>query len=272
MLRSLKSLESYHVTATDGDVGMVVNFLFDDHHWTIRYLVVDTGGFWKGPHRVLISPIAFRNVDWSSRRFHLALDREKVAHSPTVDVDRPVSEQFEQEYHRYYGWSPYWGIGPSWGFGTYPGALAGSTWKKEQEFTVDPKADSHLRSARTVTGYAVDGGDDVLGHIADFIVDDETWAVRYLVVDTQTWWSGKKVLVSPQWAREISWKDEAIRTDIPRQVLKNSPEWNAHQPVNREYEVRLYDYYGRPTYWLDTAKPGTRAPDAQFSNERHSHP
>jgi hypothetical protein len=68
MLRSLKDLERYTVSATDGDVGSVVDFLLDDERWIVRYLVVETGGFLDG-HRVLISPISFRSADWSTRSF-----------------------------------------------------------------------------------------------------------------------------------------------------------------------------------------------------------
>ena len=110
-----------------------------------------------------------------------------------------------------------------------------------------------LRGMREVTGYKVEGGDGELGHIADLIVDDETWAVRYLVVDTRKWWSGKKVSIAPQWARDISFSKEAIQTDIPREVLKKSPEWNPEQPVNREYETRLLRLL-RPSGLLDQIK------------------
>ncbi len=108
MLRSLKTLERYMVSATDGEVGRVVNFLLDDERWTIRYLVVQTGGFFDD-RRVLISPISFRKVDAATRLFHLGLAVEQIRKSPGIDVDKPVSRQHERDYSRYYGYPYYWG-------------------------------------------------------------------------------------------------------------------------------------------------------------------
>lgn len=98
MLRSLKDIESYKVSATDGEIGRVADFLFDDRHWTTRYLVTDTGGFGAGSHQVLISPISFRKVDWTTRLFHLGLSQAKIQGSPSVDLAKPVSRQYEQDY------------------------------------------------------------------------------------------------------------------------------------------------------------------------------
>jgi hypothetical protein len=259
MLRVLTSLVNYQIAASDGDIGKVCDFYFDDEHWTIRYLVADTGGFWQGPHCVLISPIAFGRVDWATRQFHLTLERDKVKNSPPVDLNRPVSLQYEQDYHRYYGWAHYWGYSGAWGLETYPGALAELVEPSEPETPPKVPGEPHLRSARTVKGYRFNGGHELLGHVTDFIVDDETWTIRYLVVDTHRWWSGKKILVAPKWAQKISWAEETVYTDIPRELLKNSPEWDAGRPVNREYEGQLYDYYGRPAYWHGTEPSGDKA-------------
>ena len=249
MLRSVKSFEGYKVRATDDDVGSVRDFYFDDEHWAIRYLVVDTGAFFSG-RRVLVSPISFRHADWSTRQFHLALTREKVKNSPSIDLDKPVSRQHEREYFRYYGWPYYWGFngGGIWGGEPIPASSAAghgaSTISPEED-----KGDPHLRSVREVVGYHIQGTDGEIGHVDDFIVDDETWAIRYLVIDTRNWWLDKKVLVAPHWAERISWAENKVFVNLPRQMIKHSPEWHADAPVNREYEARLYDYYGRPAYW-----------------------
>ena len=109
--------------------------------------------------------------------------------------------------------------------------------------------DQHLRSVREVCGYHIQGSDDSIGHIQDFIVDDETWEVRYLVIDTSNVWFGRKVLVSPWWASSISWEHRKVYLDLSREEIRDSPEWNPDAGVNREYETCLYDYYGRPAYW-----------------------
>ena len=251
MLRSLKDLESYKVHATDGDIGKVTDFLFDDQHWTIRYLDTDTGGFWKSSGRVLISPISFQQADWATRKFHLSLTQEKVKNSPSIDMDKPVSRQYERDYSQYYGWPYYWGFGETmaWGVGIYPGSLAEIPAGDERGRSRAEIGDPHLRSAREVAGYHVHGSNGSIGHIADFIVDDETWAIRYLVIDTSNWWFGKKVLVPPYWTQRISWAENMIYINLTKEAIKNSPEWNPEALVNREYETRLYDYYGRPAYW-----------------------
>ncbi len=250
MLRSLKDLERYTVTATDGDVGGVVNFLLDDERWVVRYLVVETAGP-SGPPPVLISPIFFREVNWGTHTFGLALTRDKVKNSPNIDVDKPVSRQHEREYYGYYGYPYYWGYTTPWGAGGYPAMFATSNRAEKRVEHPDDKAsgDVHLRSASEVRGYHIQGSDDAIGHIEDFIVDDESWEVRYLVVDTRNWWFGKKVLVAPHWASRVSWAERKVYVALSRDAIKKSPEWNPTTGVNREYETRLYDYYGRPAYW-----------------------
>jgi sporulation protein YlmC with PRC-barrel domain len=238
------------MNATDGDIGKVADFLLDDERWTIRYMVAGTGGLLDG-RWVLISPISFIKAEWSTGRFHLALTKNKINDSPNIDLDRPVSRQHEREYYRYYGYPYYWGYGGLWGLAAYPGVLAAGKWfETASEHSKAPADSFHLRSAQEVRGYHIQGNDGaIVGHVEDFIVDDETWEVRYLVIDTSNWWFGKKVLVSPQWASRISWEERKVYVDMPRQAVKDSPQWDPTAAVNREYETRLYDYYGRPAYW-----------------------
>jgi sporulation protein YlmC with PRC-barrel domain len=255
MLRSLKDLEQYAVVATDGAVGKVSNFLLDDSRWTIRYLVVDAGTFFQ-ERSVLISPMFFRQTDWATRTFRLALATEKIKNSPSIDLDKPVSRQHERDYYRYYGYPYYWGFPGIWGSGYFPGAFAaaadGGPWTEPRaDQAEEPAGDAHLRSAKEVCGYVVQGNHkEMIGHVQDFIVDDETWQIRYLVVDTSRWWFGKKVLVAPDWATRISWEERSVNVDLSRESVKNGPSWDPGDAVNRGYEARLYDYYGRPVYWV----------------------
>ncbi len=260
MQRSLKDLEQYVVSATDGEIGRVVDFLLDDEHWAVRYLVVESGGFFDR-RRVLISPIAFRTVDWSTREFHLALTMDQVKASPDVDADKPVSRQHEREYNDYYGYPYYWSSVGVQGMGLYPALLASGAWKDAPvERTDQPIGDAHLRSAGELRHYHVQGTDDAIGHVADFIADDATWGVRYLVIDTSNWWFGRKVLIAPHWAHRISWQDRNVYVDMTREAIKSSPEWDGAAGVNRQYEQRLYDYYGRPVYWGSEGHPREAQP------------
>lgn len=259
MLRSLKDLEHYAVSATDGDVGSVVDFLLDDERWVIRYLVVETGDI-LGGERGLISPISFREADWSTRRFHLALTMDKVRNSPSVDLDKPVSRQHERDYFRYYGYPYYWD-GDLWGMGAYPGPLPGAGWDATPvEHSDQPAGDVHLRSAAEVRGYHIQGSDDAIGHVADFIVDDDSWGISYLVVDTSNWLFGKKVLVAPHWASSVSWEERKVYVDVTRDAIRNSPEWHPDATINHGYEERLYDYYGRPAPRRVADLPGDQMP------------
>ena len=250
MLRSLKDLEKYDVSATDGPIGSLVNFLFDDDRWITRYLVVKTGGFLSGAPQVLIAPISFRAVDWSTRHINLALTVDKIEKSPSVDTDKPVSRQHELDYYLYYGYPYYWGVGGVGGLGAYPGMLtAGLPREQPKEARKKLPSDGHLRSVNEVRGYHVKASDDAVGSIHDFIVDDDTWQIRYLVVDTSSWWFGKKVLVAPQWVDSVSWEKRTVHIDLAREQIKRSPEWNQLAGVGRDYEAQLYDHYRRPDYW-----------------------
>lgn len=244
MLRSLKDLEGYTASATDGDVGKVVNFLLDDERWIVRYLIVEPGSFLDGA-QVLVSPISFREIEWATHRFHLASTMDKVRNSPSVDVDKPVSRQHEGDFSRYYGFPYYWRSSGLWGTASYPSTLAGQPPEDEPAESPEKRADVHLRSARDIRGYRILGSDGAIGHVDDFIVDDETWQVAYLVVDTSNWWFGKKVLVAPTWATRISWEDGTVHVDMAREAILKSPEWDPSAPPTLEYEDRLHHHYGR---------------------------
>jgi hypothetical protein len=175
-----------------------------------------------------------------------------------VDLALPVSRQHERDLHRHYGFPTYWGYASVWGMGAFPGLLASGNWAPSPEEPSSPPSDAHLRSAREVLGYQLRGTDDRIGHVADFIVDDRSWAIRYLVIDTSHWWFGKRVLVAPSWAKRISWEEKTVFVDLSREAVKASPEWIPTEAVNREYETHLHDYYGRPVYWEDPARARAR--------------
>jgi hypothetical protein len=101
--------------------------------------------------------------------------------------------------------------------------------------------DQHLRSTQAVTGYYIGANDGKIGHGEDFIVDDEIWSIRYIVVDTRNWWPGQKVLVSPQWIEKVSWADSMVYVGLTRGAIKNAPEYDASSPIDRDYEARLHE-------------------------------
>jgi len=254
MLKSVTHLQGVTIQAKDGEIGKVDQFYFDDETWAIRYLVVNTSR-WLDGRLVLISPIALAQRDWESKRVDVALTKKQIEDSPSIDTHKPVSRQHEAVYLGYYGYPYYWGGPNLWGFANYPAGLVDQREAATEAEASKARAgkesnDSHLRSTNEVTGYNIEATDGEVGHVKDFIVDDETWAIRYLEVHTRNWWPGKKVLVSPQWIDNVSWPDAKVYVDLSRETIKNAPEYVESMPVTREYEMTLYDYYGRPSYWL----------------------
>ncbi len=247
MLRSIKEIVGYELEPHDGSIGRCADFLFEDTDWIIRYLVADTRK-WLPGRKVLVSPIALREPDWESRRLPVDLSKEQVKNSPPLSEDEPVSRQFEIDYHAYYGWPYYWVGYGTWGPYAVPQNLRLAKQIKEEQ-QGEPSGDLHLRSANEVIGYQVSAFDRDIGHVDDMIVDDIEWAIRYVVVDTRNWLPGRHVLISPLWFQEIVWSKREVLTDLAADEIENSPEYDPSTPVNREYERRLYDFYGRPVYW-----------------------
>lgn len=247
MQRNVKSLIGFTMGATDGEIGKVDEFYFDDKTWTIRYLVVKTGG-WLSERKVLISPAALKEPDWENETFPVNLTKEQVKHSPDIDTEKPVSRQQELALYNYYEW-PY---GDPVGAGFYGGmGMLGmvETRVPFEEHIAARKneghpGDPHLRSTSEVTGYKIHATDGEIGDVEDFILDD-TWKIRYLIVDTGNWFPGKKVLMSPEWIQDVKWATSSVYVDVPVAAVKNSPEYDPSKPVQEAYETGLHQHYGK---------------------------
>lgn len=260
MLRSAKELQSYSIYAADGDVGKVEAFFFDDESWKVRYLVAKAGGFFLN-RQVLIAPGLVEDVDRDVGILYTDLTREQVKDSPGIETDRPVADQQEIAYYEHYAAEPYWSagwqaMGPvvtpgDFERARYPETLDPSTTSPaEDETPIGNQGDPHLRSTREVEGYRIGATDGEVGHVEDFLIDDEEWEIRYVAVDTRNWLPGKKVLVSPAWVSQVSWPDKELYADLTREEIKSAPEWDPNAPLDREYETRLHEHYGRPPYWV----------------------
>jgi hypothetical protein len=254
MLTSIKKLDGYRILAGNGEVGTVAEAYFDDEKWVVRYLVVDTGGWLRG-RSVLISPYAVKFIERETRAIAISLTREEVEHSPGVDTHKPVSRQYEAEYHRYYGYPQYWPNSTYWAWGAMP-----TVAPPDPQIRADAEArrradadragdDAHLRSSKAVLGYHIQASDDLIGHVEDFLFDEETWAIRYLIVDTHNWLPGKHVLVSPQWIRDVSWVERTLSVALTRQQVEQSAEYDPKDPPSRDYERALHQHYSRSQYW-----------------------
>lgn len=297
MLRSLKQLFDYKVVSHGEKLGTVRDVHFDDREWTVRYFEIDTGG-WLSGRRILVSPHALGQPDWTEKILPVTISRDQIEASPVIsDVDR-IDRDREIQLYTYYGWQPYWAggimaqpgkaaISDALGSGretTLPmteGSLKGgamaeghvrdnslselddanrpvsgpsrkySPSRQESQPEVEPNVLAHanIRSCQHVLGFHLQATDGEIGHVEDFIVDDENWVLRYAVIDTRNWLPGKKVLLATWWINRVNWDDEKVDIDLTRETIKNSPEYDPSAPINRQYEEVFFDYYGRPKYW-----------------------
>ncbi|MEO6986003.1 MAG: PRC-barrel domain-containing protein [Paralcaligenes sp.] len=275
MLRSMKDLEDYAIHATDGVIGHVKDFYFDDEAWVIRYLVVDTGS-WLSSRKVLISPISIGDPDWVKKVLPVSITKEQVKNSPPIDTDKPVSRQHEIRYLGYYGYPSYWGGVGLWGGDYYPGMMmTGYGGFVSTPYTADARAretyaradearhqndDLHLRSCQAIMGYHIEAADGDIGQVQGLLVDERTWAIRYMIVNTSNWWLGHLVLIVPPWIKRVSWAESIVSVDLTRQAVKDAPPYNSTAQMNRKRETELHAHYGRRGYWEDEAKNKAATP------------
>jgi hypothetical protein len=250
MLHNSKQLKGFTIRAKDGEVGKVEEFYFDDETWTIRYFVVEAGG-WLGGRLVLISPLSIVDSDWDDKCFDVALTKAQIEKSPDIDTHKPVSRQHEAEYLSYYGYAPYWDGLSMWGPGFFPAALMPPPIRLDAVSApaLTDAGDSHLRGSAEVGGYQVKAVDGEIGHVAGFMIEGETWGIRYIEIATRNWLPGKKVLVSPAWIERVSWADASVCVAVSKQTIQDAPEYAETMGVNREYEAALYRHYGQVPYW-----------------------
>lgn len=247
MLNQAKKLESFSLLSLDGEIGIIKYFYFDDKHWAIRYVVVDTGN-WIISKNVLLSPYSLSSVDSENKIIFIDSTKHQIESSPSTNSEDPISEEFEVDYYGFYGFPMYWGGPYMWGPSPYI-VRDRNLWKK---FSNGEKAwNPNLRSTREVSGYEIHAADGEIGHVVDFIIDDETWAIRYLVIDTQNWWPGKKVLLSPLWIERVSWSESQVFVKMSRSTIKESPEFIEEDMFNREYEIKLHQHYNHQGYWVE---------------------
>jgi sporulation protein YlmC with PRC-barrel domain len=225
MLRSIKELYGDKIGASDGDIGQVKDFYFDDQNWTIRYLVADTGS-WLPGRQVLLTPHALGRLDQAEKVLRVNLTRKQIEDSPSIESHKPVSRQYEEEYYRYYGWPSYWQGDGLWGVSGFPiSELPANPLPSESAMArgLQPeRADAHLRSAQAVNGYHVRTGDGLIGHVCDFMMDAQSWAIGQLVVKTGHRLSGKEVLIPMKQVDRISYEESTVFVDLTREATEQA--------------------------------------------------
>jgi sporulation protein YlmC with PRC-barrel domain len=255
MVRKVSSLFESTIQTKDGEnLGKVHDLYFDRTDWTIAYLVVDLDD-WLFGRRVLIATSALGQSRWDYSVLPVALTKAEVKSSPEIDLSRPVTRAQESALHRYYNWPsdgspPLSTVGP-------PPVRVGSP------LSTSPPADiprvviealekteaSHVHSVRELMNDAVEATDGTVGHVTDLILDDEAWALRYLLVKPGNWWSDKKVLLSLDWIKQIDWSESHVYVDVTKAQVESSPAYDPSQPTQRSYERQLHAHYDRAVSW-----------------------
>ncbi len=249
VLWNFDELCGYSINARDGSLGRVDDLLFDDASWTMRYFVVDTA--WLFGRRVLLSPAAVGIPQKDDKTVPVMLTKQQVEDSPSVDTDAPVSRQEEKALQRHYGWPEYW---------LYPSSMAiagigedavgaGALGQAVDAETVSAQGDPNLRSAKEICGYTVQAKDGDIGQVESFVIEDDSWVLRYVIIDTGNWWPGRKIVISPRWATDIDWAGRNFAVRMTKDQIASSPEYDPSAMIERSYETLLHDYYDVPPYW-----------------------
>ncbi len=228
MLHSALSMKEYTIQAQDGDIGYAVNFYFDDREWFVRFVVCDgTRAFGR---KALIPPRAFDGKpDNCARVVKLCATKGTIKNSPPVNTDKPVSRAQQHILDRYYNWH----LQPP---------------ESEQALFGEPFLEANVHSAREILGYELNDRDGHTSTIRDFIIDDDEWAVDYLVLETGIWLPGKKYLLDPHWVEQIDWARRAMRCQVPSDKIKNSPDYDPTAVITPREERIVQEHFGPPQY------------------------
>jgi hypothetical protein len=201
----------------------------------------------------------------NGRVLPVSIMKEQVKRSQDIDTEKPVSRQHEMQYLGFYGYPYYWGGAGLWGNSFSPSMMLTQGYAGQErasprgraggEAGRDGQGDHHLRSCKAVMGYHIEASDGEIGRVENVLIDEETWAIRYLIVDTSNWWLGHQVLIASQWIQEVRSLDNRVAVNMTRPMLKAAPLYDAAIPLTREQEMGLYRHHARIGYWADQENP-----------------
>ncbi|MGQ8364376.1 PRC-barrel domain-containing protein [Glaciecola sp. 1036] len=239
---SLKTLLSFDVNATDGALGHIQDVLFDDDSWTIRYVNVDTQRWRPLSKKVLVTPVSLKLLDTQEETLDIKLSKQQILDCPSIEEHQPISRKYEQIMFDFFGYGYYWnGLG-LWGDFHTPTALAEQYVQKEDIEALEDTEDTspNLRSTKELKHYDLVESDGMKGHVTDFIVDADTWSILYIVIDTRNWLpGGKKVMIPISHLQDISWKDQAVYSDIKVKDLERIPAFDEGKINNNEFLTEI---------------------------------
>jgi uncharacterized protein YrrD len=226
MLRSLRQLYGKKLGASDGDIGHVKDFYFNDQQWAIHYVVADTGS-WLSGRLVLISPHAFGNLRQDADCLLVNLTRQQIENCPASESHKPVSLQYQA----------YWDGGQTWGAGGFPEAPPPPPLLPSK-----PGSDDlHLQSTQALSGYPIQTSEGAIGHVIDFVMDDKSWAICHLVVETGHWYSRKEIVISPKHIDRISYEESKVFVNVTKEAILEAPQYHV-SPLGEAYgDTRNFD-------------------------------
>jgi hypothetical protein len=226
MLHLAKKVIGAPVRGTDGNIGTLADYFFEEDRWTIRYLLIDAAEGFKGK-RVLVSPMAVRTA-WGVSGIELSLTRDEVWNSPQVTDDEALSATGEADVLAYYGYPEYWGATGVWGSYDNPTLLGADRVEPvtgrstTRTATIDPEA-RRLRSVAKSAGYHIHAQDGEIGHVDDFLIGQDSWRIRYLLVDTSNWIGGRSVIVSSDLLDHVDKTKGQLYVNAMRAEISNAP-------------------------------------------------
>ena len=241
--RRVRDFTSLTLYAVDGQVGSILELYFDDQNWTVRYLIVQTGGWLMG-RNVLIAPVAVAGIDDADGSMRINLRKDRIEQAPPIEQAKPISRRYEERYYEHFRWAPYWQPGSTILGSPIPYAEPPTMGLDEPVFSESPEK-SHLRSSAEVTGYGIHAQDGEIGHIEDLVIDDEDWIVRYAEVDTRNWLPGKKVLVQTGRIKQIDWHSRSVTMSLTRKAIESAPAYDPSMLITPDYEIELFKHYGK---------------------------
>jgi sporulation protein YlmC with PRC-barrel domain len=262
MLHKVSDLKGKKIHCTDEEFGTVRDTYIDIDTWTLRYIVVDTGGMMSG-RQVIVSPRSVKSIS-AEGDVYVTLSRSQLEDAPTLEDNLAPSRAFEQTYFDYIG-SPYYWNGPFL-WGAYPSPMdveavnvqpappvrdAADRVATDRDHGKDYEEISRLESGgeprmystKEVDGYHLRATDGEIGHVDDFVMDDQTWQVRYFIADTSNWWFGHKVLIDTAYVNAIDLHDRKVDIELTAEQIKDSPDFDDSKPIESHYADALDQHY-----------------------------
>src|SRR5262245_48487903 len=249
MLRQIRELGAYRLHATDGDIGHLEQFYFDDRDWKIRYFVVDIGT-WLHGKKVLMSPAAILGVNAPTKTINVAFTKQQVQESDDVGMHKPVGLEQPHDYSLYLGWPYYLGLNAVNDSDSARDLEKGAT----SEPSFRQAHDEHLRSSKVVSRYHVMAADGEIGQIEDGIVDDQTWTIEYVVSTVKNWRSSKKVLLPKEWILWVNAAESNVYVSLPRNTIATAPAFDPEKQLTGDLETSLHDHYQKNRPRADSSR------------------